>query len=125
MAYEDDFAACVLPQHMEVFGSTVTYRPIDGSGDVSLTAAVMPEGMVEEDEEAGRAASRTLSVVVATDPTASYGGVADPQIDDQVIVNSELWHVESVTVKIAGFSALDLARPESIERSHRGYRLEK
>ncbi|MFQ5414663.1 MAG: hypothetical protein ACE5E6_09420 [Phycisphaerae bacterium] len=107
----------------QTFGGAITYRP-QNADEVPLTAMV---GQVEEreiaDPDGGLDLRRVRTVVIALDPAASTGGVADPEIGDDIeLADKSLWRVQSVTSKSATLATLEVSRPGVIEVSRQGYR---
>ena len=110
-----------VPKLLAVLGQSITYTPVTGAA-VSLTAIVGDVNILEDDETEGRTSRSSRDVTIATDPSASTGGVADPSLADKVTIGSEVWAVEPIEALAGAFVRLRVVRIESIERTREGYR---
>jgi hypothetical protein len=118
---EEDFATLGLPSLFQQGGRSVTYDPAVGA-DVALTAIVHPEEASEDIVETGRQKNRRRRIDITTDPASDFGGVASPQLNDKVTIDSESWSVESFG-RIAGeFIRMMLVRPQAIELARESLR---
>ena len=119
--FDSMFAGSGLPLLMYQAGQAITYTPVTGSA-VSLTAIVGEVSTLEEDDDDGRTSRASRDVTIATDPSASTGGVAAPSLADTVTIGSDIWPVESIEALAGSFVRLRVARSEPIALTRAGYR---
>lgn len=115
-----------LPALMTHHGDTarVTYTA-PGSAAVALTAIIGAETFEEKQLEDGTRKIRRLAIIISTDPTSSYGGVATPKIKATVSIDSVNWSVEAVDPLEGARVQLTCVRHESMEKTRPSYRREQ
>ena len=125
MSLADDLMAEVGAPLLFEFGAdatSVTYYP-QGAASVSLRAVV---GAVQTRDEAGpygRQQPGTRSVHVLRDADdATYGGIANPSLADEIEIDSARWAVTRIIAQTETLTQLEVIRKQAIEVSRPGYR---
>ncbi len=120
-AFDDGFAASGLPLLMAQCGQAVTYTPRVGD-PVSITAIVGSKRLGEREVETGIDEDQDCTLTIGRDPTATCGGVAEPERGDTVTIGAVVWTVLSIDSQTGSASELGLALPARAEISKPAYR---
>lgn len=103
-------------------GQTVTYTgPGEFDSAVSLTAMVDDGSSAQVEGEDREMHERRCRVIVNTDTSSEYGGVADPAVNAKISIDGEVWAVMSVNTKLPGsLVELECQRGGQMARSRFG-----
>lgn len=116
------FQSASLPLLFEQHADSgrVTYTPKGGNA-VSLSAIVGGDRTAEEAGHDGPRRIRRRPVTITTDSDGEYGGVANPEDNATVTVDSIEYSVESLQPLAEGYLRLQLVRPERQQVSRPDY----
>ena len=119
--FDANFTELGEPQLLSLNGRSVSYTPIGGSA-VPLTAIV---GAVEErddpDDPHGRSSRRVRTISMSRDASGPFGGIADPGLNDTVVIDSETWAVETEISRTQSMVQLEVVRTMSYLKTRDGY----
>lgn len=117
------FAEIGAPALFELMGDTCVYTTAAGVA-TTLTAVIGPEQTEEVVDADGVTRRRARDCLMPRTAAAAGGGsyVAAPSLEATVTIGGEVWAVQRLLSQTEDWTSLRLTRPESAERSRRGYR---
>lgn len=118
-AFDTMVAEMGQPLLLEHHGQSVIYRRPDGTLTATITAALGPVETRRRDTDRGIVYDSVRSAAFSRD--AANGGVADPQIADEIEIDGETWSVRELAHVSDSTCRAECVRKESHERGKARY----
>jgi hypothetical protein len=77
-------------------GRTITHYPGGTGAGTDITGIVMTVKSAEQDERFGLDHLHDRSVIITTDPSGAFGGVAAPKVTDEVTIDNVRYAVKAL-----------------------------